>query len=130
MGLFAARFAKVVMIAASFCLVAARPAWAEPIQLRCLGVSGPPLVFIVDPEAHTAEFVSNFDVPEGVLESTEAAYFITFPATETRWETRVRINRFTGLGEFEFGTPPFFGANPDNVLRFMECEALEPRQLF
>ena len=55
------------------------------------------------------------NVVNGKLTTTENSYVLRFPKTKTRYETLVRINKYSGKIEWEHGEPPFGELNIKNV---------------
>ena len=61
----------------------------------------------------------------GKLTETVNSYILQFPEISTksvnRYETQVRINRYSGKMQYEVGTPPFNEYNERNRLIIGEC---------
>ncbi len=86
--------------------------------------------FVLQPDQGKAQFVDPDPMVVGQLIVRENVYVMKFPATKSRWETWVRVNRYSGKMEFEAGKPPFFARNFDNVLSLGKCRQTLAKKLF
>jgi hypothetical protein len=92
----------------------------QPFQLKCADGSGFADTFIIDAEGGEATLLAavEFDEPVvGTVAVGTVSYHLHFPQTTERWETHVRISRYSGYAVWEHGTPPFFESNDGNVVR-------------
>ena len=78
-------------------------------------------VLLLDPGAETTRLVSVDPPHHGKLAVTDNSYAISFERRKDRWAGRMRVNRFTGEYEFEWGKPPFGESNPDNIFGMGFC---------
>ena len=78
--------------------------------------------FVINKSGSIAKFMNaSKNVVNGKLTTTENSYVLHFPKTKTRYETLVRINRYSGQIEWEHGEPPFGEFNLKNVVSAGVC---------
>ena len=99
------------------------------IMLVCEGSAGE-FYFVLQPDQGKAQFVNKDPMVAGQLIVRENVYVMKFPATKRRWETWVRVNRYSGKMEFEAGKPPFFTTNFDNIFSLGKCQQTLAKKLF
>ena len=77
--------------------------------------------FVINRSRSIAKFMNSSKVVNGKLTTTENSYVLHFPKTKTRYETLVRVNRYSGEMEWEHGEPPFGEFNLKNVVSAGVC---------
>jgi hypothetical protein len=113
------RFALLVVL-----LVFLSIANAETVTLECLFGDNSKSVFILDVSEKTAQLVTLEGVETGTLQTDENRYQLQLPKSELRWETHIRIERYSGELSWEHGNPPFGELSTENVFRSGECEKI------
>jgi hypothetical protein len=86
-------------------------------------------IFQLNLKNHTAKFVSVDSNITGKLETRDNLYILRFPKTKERWETWVKINRYSGEMEWEHGSKPFFTGNSNNVFFSGVCKIINIQKL-
>lgn len=104
-------------------------AFAADVSLQCtMGGGG-----ITNLEASTptkkAKLIIGDEVVDGVLDTTEHHYLLSFPRTTKRYETHISVNRLTGEFTWEHGQPPFGKDNIKNHKRTGLCSKRETEKL-
>lgn len=97
---------------------------AETVTLECLFGDNSKSVFILDVTEESAQFVALEGVETGTLQTDDNRYQLQFAKSEHRWETYIRIERYSGKLSWEHGKPPFGKFSKDNVFRSGECEKI------
>ena len=98
----------------------------DEILLICSNTKSYKYYFVINKSQSIAKVVDVSTKPVvGKLIKTENLYILHFPEISTktvnRYETQVRINRYSGKMEHEVGTPPFNEYNERNRLIIGEC---------
>jgi hypothetical protein len=81
-------------------LVVGARAGAEDLMLTCNGGGH----IVLRPGQGRAELIDHDPVVIGSLTADDYVYRMVFPATEKTYEIQIRINRYTGRFEWEFGS--------------------------
>ena len=85
---------------------------------------------LLDTTNKTATFASTEPQVVGTLIIEPNLYLIKYPKTETRHETHVKINRYSGRMEFEAGQAPFNGTSNSNIFWLGVCKLSDPKRKF
>lgn len=98
----------------------------DEILLICSNKKSYKYYFVINKSQSIAKVVDVLTKPIiGKLTETVNSYILQFPEISTksvnRYETQVRINRYSGKMEYEVGTPPFNEYNERNRLIIGEC---------
>lgn len=103
---------------------------AESIVLECQMTGGEKLIFILNIAEEAVKFVKPEVVESGKLHISDYRYELQFPKSEYRWETHVRIERYSGDLSWEHGKPPFGQSSEDNVFRTGNCKKIDSKPKF
>lgn len=90
----------------------------------------PIYILALSPDEQTAKLVSSSVLETGELTVQENQYVVHFPASESRWEELVEINRYTGSMTLERGTPPFGKGSINNIYQRGTCKKGRKEPLF
>lgn len=115
---------KLVLATALFTYVLTMPqsASADELMLTCQDETGSlTSVFVINTTSGLVMQVDQVPARYGHAAITHNAYVIHFKASYTHREGVVTINRYTGVGEFEFGNPPFGEFNMNNIYHEKTC---------
>ena len=77
--------------------------------------------FVINPQLRIAKFMNPEVVVIGSLTTLENNYVLHFAKTQNRYETLVKINRYSGKLAWEHGQPPFGEENIKNIFRSGVC---------
>lgn len=77
--------------------------------------------FVINKSESIAKFMNPTNAVKGKLTTTENSYVLHFPKTPKRYETIVKINRYSGQVEWEHGEPPFGEFNLKNIAMAGVC---------
>ena len=97
----------------------------EDFALRCLSRDGSEFQILSGPDTNQARLVLDDQVVLGTVKTSETHYELRFPRSDTRQETRIVVNRFSGAMTVEHGTPPFDSASKGNIHRLGKCYKIE-----
>jgi len=100
------------------------------LMLVCRAGSVIEAYYILQPTKGKAKLVSVDPANEGKLEVKENIFIIRFPPTKGGAENWVRVNRYTGEYEIEFGAPPFFKYRKGNSKYVGSCTKTKPKRRF
>jgi hypothetical protein len=98
---------------------------AEEFALRCLSRDSSEFQILSGPGTNKARLVLDDQVVLGAVKTSETHYELHFPPSETRQETHIVVNRFSGAMTLEHGTAPFGTASKGNILRLGKCYKIE-----
>ncbi|VEG91753.1 Uncharacterised protein [Legionella spiritensis] len=86
--------------------------------------------FVLNFNKHTVKNLIFADVREGKLTIENDRYIFIFPAVQNSYfETRVIINRTSGISTVEQGIEPFNLDNPKNSLMIGQCKKAKSQNL-
>ena len=96
---------------------------AESAGIECRLEENSVVHIVFDAETGDALMVLMRRTGDGKVSATDTHYSFIFPDTDTTYEIRLRVNRFSGKILWEHGTAPFFAniRNTDNVHRSGFC---------
>jgi len=106
---------------ASSCFISVVKAASDEIALDCAMEGGSTTFFVIKPDKGQSTLVLPESAVEGTLSISKEYYTLNFPETESRWQTKVIVGRYTGTLVWEHGKPPFGEMSLDNVYRTGTC---------
>jgi hypothetical protein len=99
-----------------------KTARASELMLTCQDETGfLTSIFVINTTSGQVIQVDKVPARYGHAAITHNAYIIHFSASDVFREGVVTINRYTGIGEFEFGDPPFGELNLNNIYHEKTC---------
>jgi hypothetical protein len=87
-------------------------------------------LYLIDTDKMTANRVDVQPARVGQLEVHDNHYQMDFPASATAYAARVRVNRYSGKIELEFGTAAFDQSSVENVFQSGQCELSDVARKF
>ena len=80
---------------------------AEEVMLQCMDATGNEKSFLLFKNLKIVEFSSNKVRKIGSFSETLTEYLFKFPKTDNSSEALAKINKFSGMMEFETGSLPY-----------------------
>ena len=80
---------------------------AQEVMLQCMDATGTERSFFIFKEIKKVEFYSINGGIHGSFRETSSEYLFKFPKSDRRTEASVKVNKYTGMMEFETGNLPY-----------------------
>jgi len=113
---------KTILIAISLLFLVSGNSYASNQIFACKLESSYELHLVFSQTTKKAELISDSSHSVGSLKFNEHHYFFIFPKTETRYEIRAIVNRYSGKLTWEIGAPPFGESSSKNIHSSGKCK--------
>ena len=98
---------KLVLISIFFFSSFAYEAIAQELKLQCMDATGNEKIFLIFKEKKRVQFSSINGGTLGRFRETSTEYLFKFPKSDKRSEASVKVDKNSGMMEFETGNLPY-----------------------
>ena len=98
---------KLVLISIFFFSSFAYEAIAQELKLQCMDATGTEKSFLIFKETKKVQFSSINGRTLGSFRETSTEYLFKFPKSDKRSEASVKVDKNSGMMEFETGNLPY-----------------------